>query len=62
MEPYIKDDKLYIPQRAEGPDGLVGDGWREMKPDEPGYQETLEYATFEAKIRAEVEKRFPPGG
>jgi len=41
MFPYLEDGKLYVPVRAEGPNGLIGDGWVELSPDDPQYQAVL---------------------
>lgn len=43
MFPYLKDGKLFVPMRAEGRDGLLGDGWVEMTKDDPQYQATLDW-------------------
>jgi hypothetical protein len=42
MFPYIdKQGRLWRPQRAEGPNGLIGDAWVELVPDDPEYRRTL---------------------
>jgi hypothetical protein len=38
MFPTIIDGKVYVPMRAEGPDGLIGDGLVEMSSDDPEYE------------------------
>jgi hypothetical protein len=45
MFPQIIDGKVWVPMRAEGPDGLIGDGMVEMSPDDPEYE----------KLKAEIE-------
>lgn len=37
----LENGNLLIPKRAEGPDGLLGDGMVEIGPDHPDYQEWL---------------------
>ena len=42
MFPYIDEQgRVWRPQRAEGPDGLIGDAWVELVPDDPEYRRTL---------------------
>lgn len=38
MFPTIIDGRLWIPMRAEGRDGLIGDGMVELSPDDPEYE------------------------
>lgn len=40
----LPDDRLLIPRRAEGPDGLIGDGMVEIGPDDPEYEAWLPFA------------------
>jgi hypothetical protein len=43
MFPYIDEQgRVWRPQRAEGPDGLIGDAWVELAPDHPEYRRTLD--------------------
>jgi hypothetical protein len=39
MQPIeLPNGNLLIPARAEGPDGMIGDGVREIGPDDPEFQ------------------------
>jgi hypothetical protein len=35
--PQIINNKVYVPMRAEGPNGLIGDGLVELLPTDPDY-------------------------
>lgn len=43
VEPYVDGDVVMIPKRAEGPEGTVGIGWVPLTPDDPQYQQWLDY-------------------
>ncbi len=40
----LPNGNLLVPMRAEGPDGLIGDGLVEIGPDHPDYKEWLPWA------------------
>jgi len=41
----LPNGNLLIPRRAEGPDGLIGEGMDEIGPDDPEYADWLAYLT-----------------
>jgi hypothetical protein len=45
MFPPLIDGKVWVPMRAEGPGGLVGDAMVELPETDPQYPELLEYLT-----------------
>jgi hypothetical protein len=50
MFPHLDNSgKIWVPVRAEGPDGLIGDAWVELAPDDP------EYAGLLAALEAPAE-------
>jgi hypothetical protein len=48
MFPFIRDGKVFIPLRAEGPHGLIGDGVVELRPADPGYAEVKAWIEAES--------------
>ena len=48
MEPKMINGKVWIPKRAEGPNGIIGDGWVELKPGDPDYDIIYEWLTTKA--------------
>jgi hypothetical protein len=37
MTPQLMDGKVFVPKRAEGPNGLIGDALVELLPTDPTY-------------------------
>ncbi len=52
------DGVLYVPTRAEGPDGIVGDALLPLTPDHPLYAEWREWERQRA--RQPIEPTEPP--
>ena len=42
----LPDGRLRVPMRAEGPDGIIGDGVGEIGPEHPSYAVWDEYLTL----------------
>jgi len=40
----MPNDRMLIPMRAESDNGDIGDGWIEIGPDDPRYEEWLPFA------------------
>jgi len=47
MVKKLKNGKLLVPKRAEGPDGIIGDGAVEIDPDDPDYEKWLPFVEEE---------------
>lgn len=43
------DGTIVAPARAEGPNGIIGDGVAEYRPGDPGYDEWDDWLTENAK-------------
>jgi hypothetical protein len=49
MFPFLENDKVWVPIRAEADDGTLGDGWVKLKPGEAGYPEVLAWIAMQLK-------------
>ncbi len=43
----LPNGNLLVPKRAEGPDGIIGDGVEEIGPDNPDYEKWLPFLRYE---------------
>jgi hypothetical protein len=63
MQPTaLPNGHLLVPARAEGPNGEIGEGMREIGPDDPAYQLWLNWLWYQHPDAAREASDEPQGG
>lgn len=58
----LPNGNLLVPARAEGPNGEIGEGMREIGPDDPTYQIWLDWLRSQHPNTAREASNEPQGG